>query len=662
MSNVSAYHLGRQVFTSNAPTAQEALGVIRHTGTIENTLQFDLADTVEYYRFIQLAPHSGCTAKVTLQAGLSKLDEVYEADEFTPLHIYFDEDITGIIIEAETVNGNRNPSIDLVVFGTDISTQPAVPPEFSGPWLVLDAAIGVELNVDTSTASWEDTRDERFLDQKWLPISVTEGTPTYIESDPDFNGAPSLKFAAYSSEPDRQAFKYSEAIGDMTGDKSPHFMRGDQDFTFLAVAWIRETNKDELRLFAASDSESNSPAIAIDPACRIKAFQDARFGTSTASDWLSNSSYSVLREGNEAKASLLVYTYTAANRTLYVYSQGEWKETVVYSGASAPVDFTDVPIVSSGGLGKVNQITVYKRALSGSEVNNWIDANAFKVDDSNNWKRKVMSGAANHFVPPFMSAYDDAPLLSSIAFDPRGDTQRLSSNFYQIDTLTPGVFPESTDDGFRTSNGSLLYIDGSLGQQYDQVEGDFHQFMCFTFHGQNGYTPIGTKYEATFGVPWGRDGHYGIVTPELNHVIVRDPSTDPLGFEYRYTVQAAGDKLPGPTPGTDAFLVGSDGPIAIGDTLAVVYMVNKSSETATFIIKNLTQGWSSTSTVSALNTDVTGPVTGDVVLGGWDRGNGTNRTNDFGLDATFHEITVRNDNLATSTVDEWFDYVEARWA
>ena len=670
MSRVSAYHLGREVFTTNQPVPGKGRTVVRHTGEFTEPLTFDVSSTVSFYRFIQLAPFSGSRATVTLNPGPSQ--EVLHVDEHTPLHIYLDSAIESVSVEAFPVSGDATPSIDLVIFVSDKSTEPAPPVVYTGPWLVLDASTGVSRNIDGSVISWIDTRQERSLDKQWNPVEdVTEDGLFFNESDADFGGAPSFTFPPYrSSFNNRARFVYSEAIGDMTGDKSPQFMRGDQDFTVLAVAWTRESNLNVgTRIFAASDNIADDPPVAgSDPANRVFSYENDRFGASTVtppewSEWTQDSSV-ISRQANENKAAYFIYSYEAATRTLRIYTQGEWKEPIVYSGAQNAVDFTDVPVVGGGALDKVNHVTVYKRLLSDEEILFWQSENAPKVDDFNNWKRDTMTGAGSYFVPAFMDAYDIVGTESTVAADSRTDSGKISGPpFINVDTQLAGWRAEDTDDGWRTSLGTTLYVPTLVASQQDQVEGDYHQLICFKFYGQSIWNANGTPSSGggnQIGCVWGRDGHYVNSTPELNFVLNRVPQGGSSYQTWRFTAESSG-YLSATPPSAPAYVAGTDGLVSVGDVIACSYRVNNSSEQAKLVVKNLNAGWTATYYADITNSGASGPLEDDVVIGGWDRANGVNKANTFGCDLTLHEVTVRNDNLTDSQVDEWFSYVQKRW-
>lgn len=125
-------------------------------------------------------------------------------------------------VTIASANSSEAADVELHVYEGD---QPFAPPDPA--FLILNASTGIttDTGVPGSVTKWTDTRPTTLAPDDFSWGAATNTSPLLIESDPDFNGQPSVDFTDSSS---------SSYIYDTTASTIFNFMR-DTPFTVAAV-------------------------------------------------------------------------------------------------------------------------------------------------------------------------------------------------------------------------------------------------------------------------------------------------------------------------------------------------------------------------------------------------------------------------------------------
>lgn len=366
MSNsaeVSFFELDK--LTAAAVMSEGAQGgpALRFSGVLDHTLTFDDADD-EYATFFAVASRRG-NVVVTVQYTTAG-SETFTVEPGRPL-FYYSLDNDSFSASPTIAPVDTDAEVDVLAFTTDIPIDPPDP-----AFLILNAGSGLTISEFTGKiTAWRDTREVSLAPEDFDWFSGDGAT--YVASDTDFGGRPSVSF------PDTSFFTYSGGDGSLWS-----FMKGGSDFTVMSIMYVADNAEQEgdyCGLWNTSSGSARGFRAMVDPAFRFYNLIRAGGGSAQTED-----------EEIGPKAVVVIWRFDASSDELRMYWQGVWHGPYTLTDSSGSTDGSvlqvglglDASDASYYMDGKIADFRVYNRLLSEDEHNAYINTamSDYGIDDT----------------------------------------------------------------------------------------------------------------------------------------------------------------------------------------------------------------------------------------------------------------------------------------
>jgi len=458
-----------------------------HSGLLDASFEFsNSADDNDGF-LVQIS--ASCrTGKLRVETSA----DIYVVEPGAPLHVIM-YPYSPSTVEVSPLDGPCDCEFQVA------STGLFDPVTHSAPFLILDAGTGItNAPFSDKISAWRDTRAVSLAPSNFN-WSGTDGSTvlgaSFIEEDPDFGGRPSVEFKQRLRPDENESGGFVYPSGTTFG-----FMRGDANWVAMAIVKFNDDLVPKGSLFS---DQRFRPLFGTDGADGNHHGVDggyrpySRFQTNIAT-----ASAEVIE-----KPCVMIWAYTASNKTMHVYYQGAWRETFVNADAS----FSTVANVLNIGRGtgtsasyssscKLAHFRIYNHTLDDEQFGELIGlaVNHYGIDDTMEPRYMLHPFTVFH-MKSCRGAYDYTNKgRVEVIHDSRHETLAVDECFSFQGGQNPTI-----DDGNPKANGfrsirffggsRMSYNDGPTGK-WDRVSGGVAPgatiWMALYFDGNGDVGPI----------------------------------------------------------------------------------------------------------------------------------------------------------------------------